>query len=154
MTNVTELVITGSPDLPFAKIAQLNINPTTSTVDCHTTTTDVITNIDNLRLCSTIIGPLILDGLKKDVAKFNVKRIKGCVTIKNTKLTSLAFLNIEITDCAKGHTATDNQELCKVDYFSDKNKVPIAFTGKYKECGQLSSDFLAIMKFEVNIAQP
>ena len=146
LDTIAELTITGNVKLLLAEIKTLSkaLSPTKSTVECRTGTAGV-TDIEDLRLCTIIIGDLILKGLKNDVdaSKFSqLKEIRGCITVEDTDLSNIEFLDVTINDCAGGHTLKNNPKLCTPAFLENNPKVTNDQNGKNAKCGWLLVSYL------------
>lgn len=83
----------------------------------------IITSFEMIRLCTHIKGPLILSNIKNSskAKLFQVEEVDGCVTVENTQLTSLRFMEkVKITGtCLEGHKIVNNPDLCARRYLVD-----------------------------------
>lgn len=120
----------------------------TPMVDCYTTATTIHRNVTELSLCRRVIGPLILKDVgtisKKD---FTIEEINGCVTIEDTELDNLQFLeNVKIHNCTGQHVLHNNPQLCPHEFLDSFREAPVHISGRYrtdeKACSQFFSLFL------------
>ena len=93
---------------PFIQLATFS-----EAVHCTTSSSTIVEDLDDLRLCTVIDGPLRLENIHDDnITGFAVQEIKGCVSITNTTLKDLSFLvDTKIHPSCK-ITVTNNPDLC------------------------------------------
>lgn len=82
----------------------------------------IITSFEMIRICKRIEGPLKLQNIKKDsdTTLFQVTHVNGCISVENTELTSLYFLdNVIYSQCMAAHTIRNNTNACAKGYLTD-----------------------------------
>ena len=135
LTNVGTLIFTGNTRIDLTRLKGLKFtvkDMDKSRIECDTRNGDVVSSIDEIRLCTIINGPLILRGLPRDAKPGNVhlKKIDGCITVEGTQLSNLDFLKSAVISCTdpSGHQMTNNANLCPSAF-------PKTITGKVTEMG-------------------
>lgn len=87
--------------------------------------TPVITNFRQIKLCTHLKGDLTLTGVSNEDDKlFTATILDGCLTVKNTTLTSLRFLEgATIGSCTGQHLIENNPQLCARGYLTGVGNV-------------------------------
>lgn len=107
----------------FEKVAK--IDRIQSVVECNLPDNETVEDFNKIRLCTHLQGNLTLANVSDtDAALFRVQEMRGCITVRNTTLTSLWFLDrVNVADCNGTHLITGNPNLCARGYLRDKGPV-------------------------------